>query len=377
LAQAYSEWTGDEDVPANFVIIDVEGILPTRIIGQPLRRIKETVLLLRALNAPFTTVPITNKPTELMEKFLSNYIQSIQIPKDISSSEQTLFNQLITNMHHALHSKEFPNPFDFYFEKLVPYVKACKEEWTLLEPVNELNMAKELLLLFRQSYEIRQNFSAYSIPFDVIHVMLGCYVCCCDLNVVANWALDLMSRVCDGKFFWKRFESCRFVQAMERLLKTEVTFKNRTDLYYVIRHIREGNSAECLSNFLPQYSQLERLVKEKFPNYYNASDIAEFASHQLFPAVLFENHNDQLGFSVGLGHVACSIHPRTGQVKKGTYSTARKIHRVISRFIESVQKFNQIPNLWTLDTLQQFLVQEPRLEKDILEIAKLVLSNDE
>ncbi|GIX89619.1 uncharacterized protein CEXT_201381 [Caerostris extrusa] len=218
-------------------------------------------------------------------------------------------------------------------------------------------------------------FSQYCLSFDVIHVMLGCYVCSCDLKVVANWALDLMARVCRGQFFWKRYASNELVQTMQHLLNTAVSYRHKTDLYYVVREIRRGNAAENLSTFLQNYLLLEMLVREKFQVPETSPDVLRMATTQLFPAVLFEDYKDQLGFIMALGHVASHI-DKTGQVKKGTYATAKKIHKIVNKFIEKIQKFDVIEIPWTMDTLHLFLLSEPHLEQDIVEISRLVLTQE-
>lgn len=379
LAQAYYRQTGDDNVRVSFYVLGATGILPQCVQGQTLRRLRESIQLMKAINAPFIQDASPHTPTELMETFLQKYVQAVSNQKTrdkITPGEQTFLNHLLKTMHQLLHSKDTPHPFEFYFQKLVPYVKRCVNDNLLLPRVDEeTNLAKDLIFQLQFSQAIRDRYGKYSIPFEVIHVMLGCYVSSSNINVVANWALDLMARVCRGQFFWQNYKNCCFVEAMQTLLNTEVTTRKNTPLYYVKREIMVGNAAESLSSFLPNYMQLEMLIKDKFASKFPDVNpqVLQVATNQMFPAVIFEDNADHLGFTMELGHVACNIDPRTGLIKKGTYGTARKIHRVVSKFIRQVCKFDRIENAWTMDTLHQFLESDPTLEQDILEVSKMLL----
>ncbi|GFY51088.1 uncharacterized protein TNIN_84041 [Trichonephila inaurata madagascariensis] len=235
-------------------------------------------------------------------------------------------------------------------EKLVSYVKACREDWTPFPPEEEeSNLIKQLLNQLQRSMAIRKMFSRYCIPFDIFHVLVGCYACCSDIGMVANWALDLMARICRGQFFWKEYESCAFVQQILCGIKSDVTYKRNTDLYYVMRSIQKGEGIECLSENFAKYGQLEKLVKEKIQA---PMDLVDMVSHQLFPNILFDHHADQLAFNIAMGHVACSMDLKTAQVKKGAFSKARRLYGIISKLVKQVEAFDaQYPIPWTIDTL--------------------------
>ncbi|GFS82737.1 uncharacterized protein TNCV_443831 [Trichonephila clavipes] len=188
LAQMYHAMTGDEQVPVPFVLVSVEGILPKRVDDQPIRRLYASVKILKALNAPFTQNAAIEKPTVEMQHFLTDYMNAITHAKPqepLKDSEKMVLNHLIQNLHQAMESKEFQdNKFDFYFQKLVPYVKACREDWTPLPPEEEeFNLIKQLLNQLQRSMAIRKMFSRYCIPFDIFHVLIGCYACCSDIDI--------------------------------------------------------------------------------------------------------------------------------------------------------------------------------------------------
>ncbi|GFT26025.1 uncharacterized protein NPIL_16981 [Nephila pilipes] len=262
LAQMYHALTKDDNVPVPFVVVNVDGILPKRIEDQPIRRLYASVKILKALNAPFTQNAIVDLPTVEMQNFLSDYMHAIGNAKPqekLKDNEKMVLNHLLRNLHQVVESKEFQeNKFDFYFEKLVPFVKACRVEWTPLPPEEEEpNLVKQLLNQLQRSVAVRQMFSRYCIPFDIFHVLIGCYACCSDIGVLANWALDLIDRICRGRFFWKEYESCVFVQQILRGIKMDISYKRNTDLYYVMRSIQKGEGMECLSENFTKYGQLE------------------------------------------------------------------------------------------------------------------------
>ncbi|GFW62016.1 uncharacterized protein TNCV_4670411 [Trichonephila clavipes] len=157
LAQMYHVLTGDEEVPVPFALVSVEGILPKRVDNQPIRRLYASVKILKALNAPFTQNATMETPTVEMQHFLTDYMNAITHAKPqepLRESEKMVLNHLIQNLHQAMESKEFKdNKFDFYFQKLVPYVKACREDWTPLPPEEEeSNLMKQLLNQFNDQW---------------------------------------------------------------------------------------------------------------------------------------------------------------------------------------------------------------------------------
>ncbi|GFR14408.1 uncharacterized protein TNCT_422131 [Trichonephila clavata] len=375
LAQMYHILTGDEQVPVPFALVSVEGILPKHVDDQPIRRLYASVKILKALNAPFTQNATMDAPTEEMQHFLTDYMHALthaQPQEALKDSEKMVLNHLLQNLHQAMESKEFQeNKFDFYFQKLVPYVKACRKDWTPLPPEEEeSNLIKQLLNQLQRSMAIRKMFSRYCIPFDIFHVLVGCYACCSDIGMVANWALDLMARICRGQFVWKEYESCAFVQQILRGIKSDVSYKRNTDLYYVMRSIQKGEGIECLSENFAKYGQLEKMVKEKIQA---PSDLVEMVTHQLFPNVLFDHHADQLAFNIAMGHVACSMDLKTAQVKKRAFAKARRLYGIVCKLVKQVQAFDvQYPIPWTIDTLKLFMVSDANIEKNLTEIPAVV-----
>lgn len=375
LAQAFYEMTGDPNVPVNFVIV-ADNILPTYIEGQLLSRLRNAVHFYKVLLAPFTQHSTPYVTTPEMDSFMVDYaegITSLTCPQEeTSSNAQFLLKQLLENLHKSLRSKDTPNPFEHYVNTLVPYVKLCDPTVPLLpaDDDDEANLASNLVSQLRRSQWVRDQYSRYSFVFDLMHVMVGCYVSSCNKEVVANWVLEFISCLCGGKFFWKQFPECPLVVEMKNFIQSEVSHRKKPNLYYVLREIQRGNAAESLSSFLPNYLQLEMLVKEKFRDH-------PMAASQLFPAILFEDVADHLGFAMHLGHVAFNMNMKTGTVKKGTFQAARKFHVVVAKCVDSVRRFDAIKNIWTMDTFHQFLESEPNLEQELVGVAKLLLVRED
>jgi hypothetical protein len=369
LAQAYYEWTGDESVPLPFPVVDVEGIYSKRVTSQPLSNVRETVQLLRAINAPFTAGYICPNKFPEMGAFLTKYMDSIVAhhkPARDGSTEQHVIHELVSGMHQIIQTNEFENPFEFYFTKLVPFTQSCCENWTPLPAMpEEPNLAKEMLIQLQRSSAIRRTFGKYCMSFDVLHAMVASYGCCNDLDMIEKWVLNFMARVCRGEFFWKNYKDCVHVKNMQRLFVTDATFRHDKGMRDTVRQIRAGNAAECLSVFWQHYLKLVASVGEK------TDDVV---CHQMFPAVLFQSHADFLGFYLATGHVFTSLDRHTGWVPKGTFKKARLLHESVRKFVEEVERFDDEKNVyWDLDMLKMFLVSKDDIAKDVTQFIQMFL----
>lgn len=115
LAQAYAAWTGDEQVPMSFPLSHIEGIYDLIVTGQPLNRVRKSIRLLRALNAPFTTeahVQLTPDMQTLLPDFLNIIYEH---PHAESTNERKALHALMKSMHDILSVKDALNPFETYF----------------------------------------------------------------------------------------------------------------------------------------------------------------------------------------------------------------------------------------------------------------------
>lgn len=380
LAEAYFAWTGDENVPMNFILVDLQGIYPKTIFGQSLRRVRKSLRLLKALNAPFLSSrqPIDCKSET--DSFLIDFLNIInEHPNSDSTHARMMLDALIKAMHDLLSCKDVINPFETYFEELVPYVQKCFTDWEPLE-VNDSfpNLASELLAHLQISSAVRQVFGKFAIPFDVIHVMVGAYTCSVDMDAVGNWVLDFMARVCRGQYFWKNYPHCSFVEKLNRLIRIEIAPTKHAKFCETLRPIRKGESCEYYSTILIPLNEVQQFLRRKFKT--NDDKSTEMAFNQLFPTVCFQDHADHLGFTMGYNYLIQNINSNHGKITKGIYKTAKFIHLSVAKYIRKIQQFenaSQDPILWTMDTFKLFLASDPDYEKEISETIKTLLDNNQ
>lgn len=386
LAQAFYEWTGDENVPMNFTLVDLEGIFPKTIVGQSLSRVVKSLKLLKALNAPFTTRPQIYRFEE-MNTFLIDFLNTVHEHRATTtfeaSSERKMLDGMIQSMYELLNSpKDSVDLFSTYFNDLVPYVKKCVSKWEPLK-VNDSfpNIAIDLLIHLQISSRIRKTFGKFSIPFDMIHVMVSSFACSVDMDVVGNWIMDLMARICRGRFFWKSYPDCPFVVDMTRIIEREILSTKKSNFYKTLRKIQTGESAEHYSTFLVPFHDLQKFIKGKFCR--NKHDrIREMAFLQMFPAVCFEDPGDQLGFTVGYNFLIQTINKNNGMVTKGVFKSATSLHKTVQKFIYKINDFEKMPGQsqntelqWTMDTFRLFLASDPNYEEEIKSVFGMLVHN--
>lgn len=373
LAEAFFEWTGDENVPMNFTLVDLEGLFPVCVVGQSLNRVKKGLRLLKALNGPFMTRSEINHFPD-MDTFLIDFLNIVnEHSNEESSQARAILDVLIKGMHDLLSCKEIINPFETYFNDLVPYVKKCLSQWEPVHLSEEYpNLAHELLVHLQLSSAIRQSFGKYSIPFDIIHVMVSSYICSADMSVVGNWVLDFMARVCRGQFFWKAYPDCPFVAKMNRVIQQNIDHRKHAAYAQTLKAIRLGDAIEYYSEYLRPFHQVQMYLKSQFCS--KNDSVAEMAFNQIFPAVCFQDHGDCLGFMVGSSYLMQIMKRSNGNPPKGSCKKAKQLHAKIQKFVGKIQKFDSGPFLfWTLDTFQLFLMSDSSYEQEIQDLFGIVL----
>lgn len=380
LAQAYAAWTGDEEVPMSFPLSHIEGIYDGVVVGQPLSRVRKSIQLLRALNAPFTTDPTVTAPPDTMQTFLTEFLDILYQQREAKSSdEEDALHGLMKSMYDILTSKEAPHPFQTYFSVLVPFVQTAAVQWQPMpaEPEHP-NLARELHTQLIRSHLIRKMFSRYAIPFDVLHVMVGCYACSCHMEVVGNWALDFLARICRGEFFWKQYPHSPFIQKMQRLIRKNM--RHGEDFCrWVIRPLKYGESKECYSTLWLPLHRFQALLRKHFFLPKMSPDVLEVAFQHAFPAVLFNDYADQLGFMMGYNHLILTVNKRNGQLPKGAFKKAREIHDVVHRFVQKMQRFEEGGKkpIWNLDMLKLFFASDEQFHQEIMNVVRCLVKEEE
>lgn len=388
LAQALSEWIECDNVPMSFPLSHVEGILDTVVRGQPLHRVRKSIRLLRAINGPFTKDQATTRSDlDEMNTFLTDFLNIIsENPTSESEDERIALDALMKNMHDLVASRNGVNPFGSYFDVLVPYVKTCGY-WEDLETGGEdPNPASELHAQLVRSGLIRGRLSRYAVPFDVIHVMVCCYACSSDMDVVGNWAIDFMARVCRGQFDWKLYVDSPFVIRMMKLIHSQFTCRRNTQFYFrVVRPIQRGESIDHYSTLWEPYHEMRAILKSRYsvPGV-PSSDILDMAFAHLFPAVLFPDYSDQLGFTLGFNHLLMSFDREKGTMARGAFKKAKLIHSIVRRFIRCVEDFHddKLPRkadklVWNLDTVRLFFASDPKFHEEIMHVVNVLVGKQE
>lgn len=383
LAQAFHAWTGDRNVPMNFTLVDLEGIFPKTIVGQSLDRVLNSLRLLKAINAPFTARPQVDRFEE-MNKFLIDFLSIVyEHPEAEPSSARETLDNIIKTMYQLLtSSKDSIDLFDTYFNDLVPFVQQCETEWQPLQVSDSYpNLAVELLAQLQISSAIRKTFGKFSIPFDMIHVMVCSFACSVDMDVVGNWIMDFTARICRGRFFWKSYPKCHFVETMNQIIRHEILPRKQSAFYDTLKAIRTGESAEHYSTFLMPFHECQMFLKRKFCRG-KYDRVKEMAFHQMFPAVCFQDHGDQLGFTIGYNYLVQTINKNNGRFTKGMFKTAKNLHRTVQKFVGKIQDFETMPAQyqntelhWTMDTFKLFLASDKDYEKEILNVIRTLVEN--
>ncbi|GBM71694.1 hypothetical protein AVEN_127064-1 [Araneus ventricosus] len=362
LALEYARLTGDVNIPCNFVLADLTGIVPTRTVV-PLKNLISAIQCFRTLNAPFVTSRQEGSlpDPKILNRFLKEYGDTImKWPKE-ELNEQFMFQVLL--MFKNMIDTNF---FDLYFKVLVPYVESCETEPSLERDDYDPRMppAYQFLVESRRSTRIRQKYSKYCIAFDVLHVMIYCYVCSSDMDVVANLSFELLTRVCKGDFFGVETP---YAKEVKRIVESNVSYKQNTDLYYVVRSIEKGETCEHFSTLLEKYAKLEKLVSDHF----KSGD--EFAFGQAFPSALFKSHVRYYGFLAALLHVSVNM-KRNKTLPKGLYAIARQICTLFEELIEKIKNYKV--DFWTMETLHLFLAQDTEFERKIREMGHVIISDN-
>lgn len=382
LAQAYAEWTGDENVPMSFPVTHCEGIYDTIVRGQPLSRARKSLRLLRAINAPFTTDPDILPSQADTTTFLPDFLHILyEHPATETTDERVALNALMKCMHDILSCRDISDPFEMYFGVLVPYVKKCfgGTYRPFVSEAPNSNVAQELHLQLIRSNCIRKYFGSYAIPFDVLHVMVACYACSSDMEVVGNWAIDFLARICKGVFYWKRFADSPLVEAMQKLVASEITYKKNKVWYdSVVKPIQQGESIEHYSQIWQPLLEAQTYLKRKYTPL-PPGDLLDLAFTHLFPAILFSDYPDALGFALGLNHLLMTLNRKNGQLPKGTCKKSKMIHGVAQRFVNRVREFDageNGPTLWNLDMVKLFFASDENFQREIMQVIRILVEEE-
>lgn len=380
LAERYSEWTGDDSIPVPWVIEGIDGILMKRVMGQSLRVIRKCVQVLKAMNAPFTENGSLERNNEDFQYLFEHFEEFVRTSlKQTQHSKDTLhvvLEGMLSQIHDITSQKGHVDP-NYYYDALVPFVKSCREA-PLLPPEtdHEAPLTRQLVNQLKRSQAVRQLYGPFSMQFNVHHNTVAFIACSTDFEVMANLILDFGARVCRGEFFWAYFAAPPpYMQKALQFFKTDVTYKRNTDMYYVVRHIKNGEGIESLSENLDKYHQMGNLLMDRLKSPPAVRDI-EWSS--AYPAVLFDSHIPYMSFTFALGYVLGNVDKNTGIVKKGSFAKARRLYREAEDFIRKIYEFDQkAPIIWTMDTFKLFLMSDSHMEERMKNFLNIFVKKDE
>lgn len=389
LAQAFADATGG-DVPMSFPLIDIKGIRDTIVFGQSVSRVKKSIRLLRALNAPFTTRPCSGGElnSDDTADFMSDFLNIIhEHPEAKRSNERVLLDALLQNMHDMFKGRE-ENPFNVYFTQLVPFVQNCLSfEWKPLDAAAEpedVNLARELYRQLSMSYMIRSVHGRYVIFFEVLHIMVCMYACSSDINVVANWALDFLARICRGQFNCMRYADCKFVEILKRIIQREYSnTKNNAVVKHVINPIVRGESSEQWSEAWKPLHEMIGNVARKFFDVTKGvpGPVKELAVVLYVPAVLFRDHGDQLGFAMAYNHIRSNCGKNLEPYRKAVFKEGKRIHLLAREFVNKMNEFEKGKSgttvWWDMNMVHLFLLSDPDFETQIVKVVRTLMMQDE
>lgn len=380
VAHYYAQWSGDIHVPCKIILAGIPGILPNESLIITYADLMNVIEILSVLNQEFIQVEnrgfiknpgLTNK---ILDGFIKKYITMVS---DLNYEDKDISEIIKTVLNHMKDSFEDSNIFDHYVNVLCPYVKSCYEGH--YEPIrktyNQVSPGELFKQLSDDATEIRTHFGKYSLPFDIIYIMIYCYLSHSNLNIVANFAIDLIARICRGYFNDKN----KYHIITANIIDKSITYKQNTKLYYLIQCIRQGESRQHISTeFLEKYKELQQLIVNEFNRTISTPSeaIQKYAFSQSFPFVLFPNGSNYYGFMCTLGYLMQYF--KTNFSEKGIFSNAKKIYKFIEMYSNKFNDFEKSGDpiiYWNIDMFQLFLGSDKNLVNQIKELFTLFGSN--
>lgn len=374
----YVEKTGDLQIPCKVVLLDVPGIRPTEF-EVPYQRLLSAIQLFGVVNGEFfdyTGGDLFQRSltlrSKIIEHFISNYISMVHGLKYEREDIDSLIKSLLEQMKNVFDTDQY-NIIEYYLNVLCPYVKGLRP-FRLMERRLDVESAGDCFVqLSRDAVTIRQEFGRFCIPFDIMFVMIYAYLCSSDLELVANFVFDLLARICRG-----HFDDRSLVHSIcENAVAKEISFKNNTDLHYLVKNFREGTVMDLISmEFIEKFSRMQKLILIEFNKHFVAPNatVQSYAFSQAFPFVLFPPRSDYYAFMCAIGFLLRKIDTTHGRFEKGVVANSKRIFRFIAAYTRKVVEFEvgQMVDYWTLDLFKLFLSSDEDLVEKFKEFLELL-----
>lgn len=399
LAKHYAKWTGDLHVPCRIVINEIPGIKPSYV-QITYFNLLNAIQLLGTANQEFILCKnhqfdaTSTLKAKILENFINNYmtmVNNIRIENDKNVEEILKF--ALRQMKENFNASNY-DIFKYYLDVICPYLKTLDS--TVREEVINTECPGEFFLhLSKNATDIRSHFGKYCLPFDMLYVMIYCFACHENLNVVINFVLDLIARICTKYFD----EPVKYHDMCKKILDSQISHSKNTHLFYLIKNIKEGKVVELFNEkFYNNFAELQQLISTHFNKAVSTPSemITKFAFSQSFPFVLFPESSNYYGFVCMIGYGTSKINFKKGTFEPKTCENAKAIMYFIENYIKKMRNFangkmkvSQIQNspddeqiietgdstveFWTLDVFQLFLSVYQEMEKDLKMFLQLLL----
>lgn len=365
LAKLYANWTGDLQVPCRIVIRNIPGIQPCFVQISYLN-LMHAIQLLGTANQDFILCKnhqFDMKSTlkaKIMENFISNYTKMIEAIQCKEGEIENILKTFLRQLKEYLSTNEY-NLFEYYLKVIVPFIKTF--DGTTREETLNVNSPGEFFEhLSGNATEIRKHFAKYCLPFDIMYIMIYCFACHKNLDVVANFVFDLIARICNGYFD----EQTHYQRICENVLHANVNYEKNTPLYYVIKQIADGEAMDSLSiEFYNNFAILQQLVFTEFCKSVTTPTeaIKKFAFAQSFPFILFPSASNYYGFISMISFATSRLSIKHAQFEKGALANARKIMHFIESYYRKIRNFgNGRPT--TVSKIKELLANKASNEED-------------
>lgn len=341
LAELYANWTGDLQVPCRIVIRNIPGIQPCFVQISYLNLIY-AIQLLGTVNQDFILCKnhkFDMKSTlkaKIMENFIGNYMQMIEEIEYEKEGIEKILKTFLRQLKECLSTSKY-NIFEYYNKIISPYVKTF-DDTVREESLNISSPGEFFEHLSKNATEIRKHFAKYCLPFDIMYIMIYCFVCHKNLDVVANFVFDLIARICNNYFD----EMTHYQQICQKVLHTHVNYNKNNILYFLIKEIQKGGAVDLLSiEFYNNFAILQQLVFTEFCKHVTtpSETIKKFAFAQSFPFILFPNASNYYGFVCMMGFATSKLSIKHAQFEKGALASARKIMLFIESYYRKIRNF--------------------------------------
>lgn len=342
LAKHYANWTGDLHVPCRIVIKDIPGI-KSGYVEISYFHLLNAIELLGTVNQDFILCKNFNFDTKstlkakILENFIKYYMNMVDTIQHDSEDIETILKGLLKQMKDIFDTNDV-SIFDYYFKVICPYVKTFDN--TLREETINVDCPGEFFLhLSKNATDIRKHFSKYCLPFDIIYIMIYCFICHKNLDMVVNFVFDLIARLCN-----KYFDEPTFYQeACKRLLPTVVKYDKKNKIYYAIKDIQNGQASEVFSfDFYNKFAQLQQLLFAEFSKAVSTPSevITKFAFSQSFPFFLFPNSANYYGFMCMMSYATSKLNTKKYvHFEKETCANARELFKFVESYAKRVENF--------------------------------------